>query len=235
ELLFGAIGVETKLNQTFTAGSGYTGLPREQSDPNAGSPGRHVTIDPEFRTVAATGSYAADGTLGGPRAWAAAIATYTAGCGNGTVEGSEQCDEGANNGTSGSCCNIDCACTDPAGNAGTICRASAGLCDAAESCTGTSTTCPADGFQPPTVECRASAGECDAQETCTGTGADCPPDAKAPAGTSCTFDGNPCTLDQCDGTSDACQHPAGNAGAVCRAAPGACDLTETCTGSSADC
>src|SRR5438132_11542779 len=65
ELLFGAIGVETKLNQTFTAGSGYTGLPREQSDPNAGNPGRHVTIDPEFRTVAATGSYAADGTLGG--------------------------------------------------------------------------------------------------------------------------------------------------------------------------
>src|SRR5207247_11023661 len=91
ELLFGAIGVETKLNQTFTAGSGYTGLPREQSDPNAGNPGRHVTIDPEFRTVAATGSYAADGTLGAPRLWAAAIATYTAGCGDGVADGSAQC------------------------------------------------------------------------------------------------------------------------------------------------
>src|SRR5206468_2023547 len=38
ELLYGAIGVETKLNQSFTAGTGYTQLVREQSDPNAGSP-----------------------------------------------------------------------------------------------------------------------------------------------------------------------------------------------------
>jgi hypothetical protein len=42
-------------------------------------------------------------------------------------------------------------------------------------------------------------------------------------------------VDQCDGASVACQHPAGNAGAVCRPALGLCDLTETCTGASADC
>src|SRR5439155_26201312 len=79
ELLLGAIGVEAKINQTFIPGAGYTGLPREHSNPNAGSPGHHVTIDPEFRIVTATGSYFADGTLGGNRLWAAAIATYTSG------------------------------------------------------------------------------------------------------------------------------------------------------------
>src|SRR5207244_179339 len=34
------------------------------------------------------------------------------------------------------------ACTHAAGNAGTVCRAAVDLCDAAETCTGTSTTCP---------------------------------------------------------------------------------------------
>jgi hypothetical protein len=38
------------------------------------------------------------------------------------------------------------ACDHPAGNAGTECRASGGVCDVAESCDGASTTCPADGF-----------------------------------------------------------------------------------------
>src|SRR5439155_8780087 len=51
----------------------------------------------------------------------------------------------------------------------------------------------------------------------------------------CPSDGNPCTLDQCDGASDTCQHPAGNAGATCRAAAGPCDVAETCTGTGVDC
>jgi len=33
-----------------------------------------------------------------------------------------------------------------------------------------------------------------------------------PDGTACTSDGNVCTLDECDGSNDACQHPAGNSG-----------------------
>src|SRR5437867_9424362 len=79
--------------------------------------------------------------------------------------------------------------------------------------------------------CRAAAGECDLPETCTGTSATCPADTGAvkAAGTACTDDGNPCTLDQCNGTSTSCQHPAGNAGAVCRAAASACDVAEGCT------
>src|SRR5439155_3794741 len=95
-------------------------------------------------------------------------------CGNGAVDAGEQCDDGAANGTAGSCCAANCtfktsgtACTDDgnpcttdicngssnlcqhaAGNAGMVCRAASGVCDVAETCIGTSTTCPADAVQP---------------------------------------------------------------------------------------
>src|SRR5204863_8908296 len=36
-------------------------------------------------------------------------------------------------------------------------------------------------------------------------------------------------------TSATCTHPAGNAGTLCRAAAGPCDITESCTGSSTSC
>src|SRR5262249_45013077 len=62
-------------------------------------------------------------------------------CGNGTVEGAEQCDLGAANGAPGSCCTASCTFATTA----TICRPAAGACDVAEACTGNSTTCPADG------------------------------------------------------------------------------------------
>ena len=117
----------------------------------------------------------------------------------------------------------------------TTCRASAGVCDVAENCNGTSATCPANGFASSSTTCRASTGECDVAETCTGSSPACPADSKAANGTACTDDGNPCSLDRCDGTNVACQHPAGNAGAVCRVAAGICDVAETCTGSSTTC
>src|SRR5204862_7170749 len=113
------------------------------------------------------------------------------------------------------------ACQHPAGNAGSVCRPAAGVCDTDETCTGTSTTCPPDGFLSSFVECRASAGECDPAENCTGSGPNCPADAKSPSGTLCTDDGNVCTTDLCDGTNADCQHAAGNAGTVCRAGSGA--------------
>lgn len=60
-------------------------------------------------------------------------------------------------------CDSAGACTHPAGNAGTVCRAAAALCDVAETCDGTSSACPADGGQPD------SDGDlvCDAQDVCT--------------------------------------------------------------------
>jgi hypothetical protein len=152
-------------------------------------------------------------------------------------------------------------CTHAAGNAGTVCRAAAGECDLAETCTGSSTTCPTDGFKangtgcaddgnPCTTDlcqsgacahaagnagavCRAAAGECDLAETCTGSSTACPTDGLKANGTACTDDGNPCTTDTCQGGT--CTHAAGNAGAVCRAAAGSCDVAETCTGSSTTC
>src|SRR5437016_10137528 len=90
-------------------------------------------------------------------------------------------------------------------------RATAGACDLAEICTGLSSTCPNDVFKPNTFTCRPAVDECDADDFCTGTSATCPVDAKQPSGTACTDDGNVCTTDTCNGTSDACQHPAGNA------------------------
>src|SRR5206468_3776065 len=86
--------------------------------------------------------------------------------------------------------------------------------------------------------CRAAAGECDLPETCTGSSATCPADtgARKTSGTACTDDGNPCTLDQCDGTSIACQHPLNTSTTtVCRAAVNGCDVAENCTGTSTTC
>ncbi|MFO0761026.1 MAG: hypothetical protein U0359_31400 [Byssovorax sp.] len=40
--------------------------------------------------------------------------------------------------------------------AGTVCRASAGVCDVVESCDGASNNCPADGFLPASSVCRAA-------------------------------------------------------------------------------
>src|SRR5216117_4102244 len=229
QLLIGAIGVETKKTESFTAGAGYSALTSSSSGPALGNATDNVTIDPEYRIVAATGSYTADGTLGRQRLWAAAIATYRSTCGDGTLDPGEQCDDGNN--LNADCCSASCT-IEPAG---TVCRPAAGVCDVAETCNGTSPTCPADVFVSAATQCRAAVGECDVAELCPGNGANCPADAKQPSGTACTDDGNPCTADTCDGTNDACQHPAGNAGAVCRASVGVCDVAEMCTGASATC
>jgi hypothetical protein len=46
------------------------------------------------------------------------------------------------------------------------CRASAGVCDLAESCDGVGDDCPSDAKS--TAQCRASAGVCDVVESCDG-------------------------------------------------------------------
>jgi len=103
-------------------------------------------------------------------------------------------------------CDASQVCQHTAGNAGGVCRASAGGCDVAETCTGSSTACPADGFANSGTVCRAaSSAGCDVAETCTGGSAACPTDAFMAAGT------------------------------TCRAAAGACDVAESCPGGSASC
>src|SRR5439155_1300364 len=106
--------------------------------------------------------------------------------------------------------------------AGTVCRAAVGACDVAETCTGTSITCPADAIQPAGAVCRAVAGECDVAETCNGSSTTCPTDTVMPAGTACTADTNPCTFDQCNGSSNTCQHTTGACLTQTKSAAGTC-------------
>jgi len=116
-----------------------------------------------------------------------------------------------------------------------VCRSSAGVCDTAELCTGSGPSCPPDGFSSSSVVCRSANGQCDVAEHCPGNGPACPGDGKQPSGTSCSDDGNPCTLDQCDGTTNTCTHPPGHAGVVCRSGSGVCNPPEVCTGTSSTC
>jgi len=121
--------------------------------------------------------------------------------------------------------------------AGTVCRAAAGACDIAETCTGSSTSCPADGLTAVGTVCRAAAGACDLAETCTGSSAACPADGLATAGTVCRATAGACDVaETCTGSSAACPSDGfATAGTVCRPAVNGCDLTESCTGSSVSC
>ena len=111
---------------------------------------------------------------------------------------------------------------------GTECRAVAGECDLAETCSGGS--CPADSFKASTIECRASGGECDVAERCTGTTATCPSDTKAPDTTECRGSGGVCDVaERCDGTTNDCPTN------VFVTAGMTCGTTYACSGSAALC
>ena len=121
---------------------------------------------------------------------------------------------------------------------GTLCRASAGVCDVAETCSGSSTTCPADGFQSSTTICRASAGQCDVAESCTGSSVACPGDGFASATTACvgSSNGDACDgTDSCSGTANTCVDGFLASTTICRASAGQCDVAESCTGTSGAC
>src|SRR5439155_1656233 len=103
-----------------------------------------------------------------------------------------------------------------------------------------STSCPPDTVKAPGTSCTddgnvCTADVCNVAESCAGTSATCPTDTLKANGTVCTDDGNVCTTDTCNGSSAVCQHPAGNAGTVCRATVNECDLAESCTGTSTTC
>src|SRR5947207_2012003 len=227
ELLLGSIGVETKKDDPFAAGAGYTGLPNIGTG-TSGPSDSNVSIDPEYRIVAAISSYFADGSINPAQNWAATIATFPAAvCGNGVVEATEACDDG--NLVNGDCCSSACAIE----AAGTVCRASAGVCDVQETCTGSSVTCPNDAKS--TAVCRASAGICDVAESCDGVGNNCPADGFVAAGTTCRAAAGVCDVDEkCTGSSASCPNDVKST-AVCRAAAGVCDVDDSCDGVADDC
>jgi RHS repeat-associated protein len=95
----------------------------------------------------------------------------------------------------------------------------------------TPTQC-ASGFCASGVCCNTACTDACGQCNLTGSAGTCSPKAN---GTACSDEGNPCTVDKCNGSSLSCQHPAGNAGAICRLASGICDRSESCSGTSASC
>jgi hypothetical protein len=68
---------------------------------------------------------------------------------------------------------IDCADSDCLG---TVCRESAGPCDQAEVCDGT--TCPSDAFKSAQTTCRAAVSNCDVEERCSAASSECPADTQ---------------------------------------------------------
>jgi len=210
ELLIGAVGINGPVDDTFTPDINWTALARDGT--TGGGTSSNATINPAYRIVSAIFSYRIMGTNSGSRQWGAAIATYRGLlCGDGIVSGSEQCDEGVGvNGSSGSCCTATCTLR----AAGQTCRPAADGCDAVETCTGASPTCPADAVagagtscpddgNPCTTDtcdgvssacqhaagnagavCRPVAGSCDVAETCDGSST-CPSDVVVAAGTEC--------------------------------------------------
>src|SRR5206468_2161262 len=102
------------------------------------------------------------------------------------------------------------SCVDVFRAVGYTCRASVGQCDVAETCTGTSAACPADGFASVATSCTGASqsGACDdnAADHCLGTSNSCV-DVFQTAGYTCTDDADSCTSDVCSGSSAACLHP----------------------------
>ena len=128
------------------------------------------------------------------------------------------------------------ACTYPAGNAGTECRASAGQCDVAESCTGSSGACPANGFQPNTTTCvgTSNGDACDGTDSCNGSGACI--DGYLAATTECRASAGQCDVaESCTGTSGACPGDARKSnGAACPDDGNVC-TTDLCNGTDVVC
>lgn len=148
-------------------------------------------------------------------------------CGGGAAD-CQACSIAAGASTNGTCGPIV---------AGTECRASAGTCDVAEACDGSSPTCPVNGFAAATTECRASGGDCDEAETCTGASATCPIDKFLPSTTQCRASSDVCDVaEDCTGAAATCPNDAvASSATVCRAADGDCDVAENCNGTATAC
>ena len=147
-------------------------------------------------------------------------------CGDGLVRGMEACDSGSDEG--GDCCSSSCQFE----GSSTVCRIAVGPCDLAETCTGSSSACPADAKS--SALCRAAAGECDAAESCDGVSDTCPDNGFA-SDTPCRVSAGACDRTEvCDGSGATCPSDAKST-ALCRAAVGVCDVAEFCDGASNDC
>ncbi len=152
------------------------------------------------------------------------------GCGGGVAD-CQACSVAAGGSMDGTCT----ALTSPV-----VCRAAIGDCDLPESCSSSSTVCPADARLSAGTVCRAASPlfACDAAEVCDGTSGVCPADTAARTDTICRVPVGACDAEErCDGTSFACP---GDAvvppGIACGGSgPGSCSTLGTCDGISTSC
>lgn len=148
-------------------------------------------------------------------------------CGNSVQEAGEACDLGARNGgVNGTCCSTQCAFILQSLNY--VCRAAVGGCDAPETCSGTSASCPADAAQPNGYVCTDPANPCISQTTCNGVSKQCNSTA-LPSTTLCRASADLCDAPEyCSG--GLC--PADlkyDATHLCRPVNGTCDVADYCT------
>lgn len=115
-------------------------------------------------------------------------------CGNGIVEGDEECDCGGEEGCGDNNCCDASTCTFK-GNA--VCD------DSNEDC------CRECQFASSGTVCRESSGDCDTQETCPGDSAICPPDEHLEDGDDCG-DGLQCASGQCTSRDQQCKSVMGS-------------------------
>jgi hypothetical protein len=132
-------------------------------------------------------------------------------CANGFCVDAVCCDAACGGGAS-----TDCqACSMTAGaivdgtcgfaHSSIVCRPTAGECDAAETCTGASTSCPSESYAPNGTYCAdLTSGDC-FSATCNGMGACDQTQALKPSGYSCRSQAGPCDVaDTCSGASGLC-------------------------------
>jgi hypothetical protein len=184
----------TQQTQAFCGGGpGAFGAPTAVTISEQGAPAVNLAdTQPHGATLASvfcipatsSGFDSAIGLPGpGAAAWRADL-SISGSCGDHIVNPGEACDQGAANGTAGSCC--DATCHLKTGNP--ICHVGTGsACDPTETCNGTSPTCPtSDG-----LACNNGVA-CDGQDTC--LYGQCM--AGTPPPGACN-DGNSCTQDTC--------------------------------------
>jgi hypothetical protein len=144
-------------------------------------------------------------------------------CGDGVVNGTEECDEGTANGHV-SCCAADCTLR----AAAFVCRPAVNACDVAEQCDGSSSLCASDAQLADGTPCDdgslCTTGDVCTNHVCGGTPVTCPTcQACDPSSGSCVLaDGIPCDDGDACTTNDTCSSGACGGTAV------TCPVCETC-------
>jgi cysteine-rich repeat protein len=212
------VGSTTGTSQTFGVGSAESVKLQAAATSDQGGAFINWTSTSLF-TDLGSGAICVQGFTGGAtRGYTANYATVV--CGNGVVEGSEQCDDG--NTANGDCCSSTCQFE----AVGSACTSDGNDCTN-DVCNG-SGTCTHPN-KPAGSACGSSSDtDCDNPDTCNGSGV-CQSNNE-PSGTACTSDGNDCTNDVCNG-SGTCTHPNKPAGSACGSSSDTdCDNPDTCDG-----